>query len=217
MPMRRVVLRRAGRAAWYIVCDSPLWCAPGAPAKPKSKSQVAYIGISAMTCAALQMSACVTTSSCACEQQREVLLLVEVVVAAARVDDVAGAAPCAPSRRSGRVGLRRARRRRHHRVRVRLQRLDRRQVGRQLGLLARSGRRASSAGPATSDAVNASRSLRSWTSALTGGGVVRAAEQGVGRLDRVLLADRPACRSRTACRSRPGRTAGASRRRGSAA
>ena len=51
--------------AWYIVCDSPLWCAPGAFAKPKSKSQVAYIGISPMTGAALQMIACVISSSCA--------------------------------------------------------------------------------------------------------------------------------------------------------
>ena len=49
-----------------LVCDRPLWCAPGVPAKLKSKSQVAYIGISAMTWAALQMIACVTSSSCAC-------------------------------------------------------------------------------------------------------------------------------------------------------
>src|SRR5262245_51938977 len=45
--------------AWYIVCDSPLWWAPGAPAKPKSKSAVAYIGISPMIGAALQIIACV--------------------------------------------------------------------------------------------------------------------------------------------------------------
>ena len=47
------------------LCDRPLWCAPGAPAKLKSKSQVAYIGMSAITCAALQMIARVTTSICA--------------------------------------------------------------------------------------------------------------------------------------------------------
>src|SRR6516165_8066782 len=50
-------------AAWYIVCDSVLWWAPGAPAKPKSKSQVAYIGMSPMIGAAAQMSAWATTSS----------------------------------------------------------------------------------------------------------------------------------------------------------
>ena len=51
--------------AWYIVCDRPRWCDPGAFAKPKSKSQVANIGISPMTGAALQIIACVTSSSCA--------------------------------------------------------------------------------------------------------------------------------------------------------
>jgi len=43
-----------------------VWCEPGAPAKPKSKSQVAYIGMRPMMGAALQMSAWATTSSCAC-------------------------------------------------------------------------------------------------------------------------------------------------------
>src|SRR4026208_533002 len=54
----------APAAAWDIVCDSPLWCDhPDAGSGVVGcvnfmlKSAVGYIGISAMTCAALQISA----------------------------------------------------------------------------------------------------------------------------------------------------------------
>src|SRR4051794_13625693 len=54
--------------AWYVVCDRPRWCDPGAFAKAKLKSQVANIGIRPMMGAALQIIACATSSSCAAKR-----------------------------------------------------------------------------------------------------------------------------------------------------
>ena len=202
----------------YIVCDSPLWCAPGAPAKPKSKSQVAYIGISADD-----------RRGVADDRLRDQLQL--RLRAAAGSSSPGRSSRC---RRSGRTTLP-ALARAHH--------LDARQRSAWSSTTDSAASPCSrppaapGSPPGASPAWSA-RAVRPASVALQplhlGGGERqqvlaqlhvgvdgrrgrRRRRTGVERLDRALLRDRSACRPRTACRSRPGRTAGASRRPGSAA
>src|SRR5262245_28485349 len=96
--------------AWYIVCDSPRWCDPGAFANPEFEAAVGDNRIRPVVRRRVADQGCGARPQRGGDQRLEFLFVIEVVARAARHGHVAGAV-LPHHLAAGQVRLRRARRR----------------------------------------------------------------------------------------------------------